>query len=223
VDDYPIVRQGLADLINRQSDLECCGQAGSIVEAQEALAARQPHLMLLDLRIGTVDGLESIKTFKAQLPDLRILVVSQFDEMVYAERALRAGALGYVMKDQPLEELLRAIRTVLAGQLYVSSRVGVIAVQRIIEEKPTARAALGLLTDRELHVFRRIGVGRSNKEIAGEMGLSVKTIETHHQHIKYKLGLSSGVELLQQARRVAATEAPGGLQGLGSPRRPSVL
>jgi DNA-binding NarL/FixJ family response regulator len=206
-DDHPIVCQGLADLINRQSDVESCGLAASIAEVQQMIPARNPDLVLLDLRLGAVDGLESIKALKAQFPNLRILVISQFDEGVYAERALRAGALGYVMKEQATEEVLRAIRTVLSGQVYVSPRISQMAVARILEQKPAVQIPdLRSLSDRELHVFKAIGTGKTNKQIAADLNLSVKTIETYREHIKYKLRLSGSAELVSAARRAATAD-----------------
>jgi DNA-binding NarL/FixJ family response regulator len=203
-DDHPIVREGLVGLINRQNDLMCCAEAGSIAEAEKRLDTQKPDLMLLDLRMGVADGLEWIKSSRGRFPGLRILVVSQMDEATYAERVLRAGALGYVMKEQATEEVLNAIRQVLAGQLYVSSNVAAMAVHRMLDDKPVVRNFdIRALTDRELCVFKSVGAGKTNKQIAGELNLSVKTIETYREHIKYKLGLSSGAELVQRAKRAA--------------------
>lgn len=203
-DDHPIFRQGMSDLLNRQSDTVCCGEAASLPEIREAIGAHQPDLMLLDLRLGSTDGLEAIKAIKAQFPVLRILILSQFDETVYAERALRAGASGYVMKEQATEEVLRAIHTVLRGDLYVSSRISMMAVTQVLTNKTlTSDAKLGSLSDRELYVFKALGQGQSNKEIAAELNLSIKTVETYREHIKYKLGLASGAELVRNARRAA--------------------
>src|SRR2546425_671682 len=210
-DDHPIVCQGLAGLINRQTVLVCCGSAASIVELQEALPSLHPDLLLLDLRLGPGDGLESIRALKAQFPNLRILVISQFDESVYAERALRAGALGYVMKEQATEEVLRAVHMVLSGQIYVSPRISLMAVTRIVEKKPVLHApGLRALSDRELHVFKAIGAGKANKQIAAELKLSVKTVETYREHIKYKLRLSGSVELVSLAKKTAEADSAAG-------------
>jgi DNA-binding NarL/FixJ family response regulator len=210
VDDHPIVCQGLADLLNRQSDVTCCGAVGNIAAARQGISSLRPDLVLLDLRLGCADGLETIKALKAQFEGLRILIISQFDETIYAERALRAGALGYVMKEQASEELLQAVRTVLAGQIYVSPSIGRMAVGRILEDKsPTAHSALSSLSDRELHVFNAIGAGRSTSQIAAELHLSVKTIETYREHLKYKLGFSTGAELVAQAKAAAAAQNQG--------------
>lgn len=211
VDDHPIVCEGLAELINRQEDICCCGQAGTMAGAFEAIARAEPSMVLLDLRLGNADGLESIKALKARFPQLPILIISQFDETVYAERALRAGASGYVMKERATNEVLQAVRTVLRNEIYVSPKVGLMAIQRLLKTKPDARGeGLHVLSDRETHVFRAVGAGKSSKEIAAELSLSVKTIETYREHIKYKLGLSSGAELVQQAKRAAEADLPGG-------------
>ena len=201
VDDHPIVCEGLGDLIDAQPDVVCCGRATTLSEAEQAIAAQRPDMVLLDLRLGNLDGLESIKRLRAQFGDLAILVLSQFDETVYAEQALRAGALGYLMKEQATEELLRAIHTVLSGQVYVSSNISSMAIRRLLEDNaPVQRSDVGVLSDRELSVFRGIGSGKSNKEIAAELELSVKTVETYREHIKFKLGLSGAAELSARAR-----------------------
>lgn len=198
VDDHPIVSQGLADLINLQPDLVCCAVAASFSGAQQAIAAQQPDLVLLDLRLGNADGLENIKALKALFGNVRILVVSQFEEMVYAERALRAGAAGYIMKDQATQTVVEAIRCVLAGQFYLSQRMSHLALAQMSEmETGTANIApdLSTLTDRELHVLSAIGSGKGPKEIANDLHLSVKTVETYREHLKYKLGLASSPQL----------------------------
>jgi DNA-binding NarL/FixJ family response regulator len=160
VDDHPIVREGLTGLINRQSDLMCCGEAGTILEAQTALETKAVDLLLLDLQMGVTDGLENIKSLRARFPDLPILVISQFDEATYAERALRAGARGYVMKEQAAEELLGAIRQVITGQLYYSPAFARLAVQRMLDAHAAHRDSdLSALSDRGLHVFKSIGAG----------------------------------------------------------------
>jgi DNA-binding NarL/FixJ family response regulator len=176
----------------------------TIAEAEKAILNHKPDLVLLDLRLGSADGLETIKSLKAQHPDLRILTISQSDEAVYAERALRAGSSGYVMKEQATDEVLLATRRVLKGEIYVSPKISMMAVKRVLEGKPQVPGGnLNALTDRELHVFKAVGAGKSNKEIAADLSLSVKTIETYREHIKYKLGFSSGAELSARARQMA--------------------
>src|ERR1017187_2520363 len=152
VDDHPIVCQGLADLLDSQSDLFCCAGAGDLVTAQEAVVSKKPDVVLLDLRLGQADGLESIKTLISRFGNLRIVVISQFDETVYAERSLRAGAMGYVMKDQATEEVLGAIRAVLGGKVYLSRAMTnrVLSTSFAGKFQPRA-AAVENLTDRELH------------------------------------------------------------------------
>lgn len=200
VDDHPIVRQGLADLLDSQSDFFCCASVGSIANAQEAVVTHKPDVVLLDLRLGQVDGLESIKTLKSRFENLRIVIISQFDESVYAERALRAGAMGYVMKDQATEEVLGAIRTALAGQVYLSRAMTNRFLQTNFTGKSAPRAAsVEKLTDRELHVLQLLGIGMSTRKIAEQMHLSIKTIETYREHLKQKLGLSNSTELVHYA------------------------
>lgn len=211
VDDHPIFCQGLSDFLNRQPDLICCGVCLSLAEALKSIAAQHPQLVLLDLRLGGADGLDAIKSLHAQYPDSRLLIISQFDETLYAERALRAGASGYVMKERACDEVLRAIRTVLGGSIYVSTEVSMMAVKKILTAKPSSQgSSLGALSDRELHVFKAVGSGKTNKEIAAELKLSVKTVETYREHIKYKLGLASGAELTLLARRAAEADSIGG-------------
>ena len=208
VDDHPIVLDGLAGLIDRQPDLACCATAATIPEARQILEASPVDLMLLDLRVGTTDGLENIKAFAASFPNVPILVLSQFDEATYAERALRAGARGYIMKEQATEELLGAIRQVLSGQLYFSPSFARRAVEHLLgAQTPVREAGVGSLSDRELHVFRAIGANKTTRQIAAELNLSVKTIETYREHIKYKLGLATAAELAERAR--AAIEGEG--------------
>jgi DNA-binding NarL/FixJ family response regulator len=200
VDDHPIVCQGLADLLDSQRDLFCCAGAGDLVTAQEAVVSKKPDVVLLDLRLGQADGLESIKTLISRFGDLRIVVISQFDETVYAERSLRAGAMGYVMKDQASEEVLGAIRAVLAGQVYLSRAMTNRVLQTNFAGKSSPRAAsVEKLTDRELHVLQLLGVGISTRKIAGQMNLSIKTVETYREHLKQKLGLSNSTELVHYA------------------------
>ena len=200
VDDHPIVCQGLADLIDSQSDLFCCAGVQNLLKAQEAVDAQKPDMVLLDLRLGQADGLESIKTLIAKHENLRIVVISQFDETVYAERSLRAGAKGYVMKDQATEEVIGAIRTVLAGQVYLSRTMTNRVLQSNFTGKSSPRAAsVKKLTDRELHVLQLLGIGTSTRKIAGQMNLSIKTVETYREHLKQKLGLSNSTELVHYA------------------------
>lgn len=212
-DDHPIVRDGLVQLINQQVDLVCCGQAATQPEVFAAVTTLQPELLVLDLRLKDSDGLELIKSLKSQLPELPILVLSQFDEELYAERALRAGALGYVMKEQASKEVLDAMRTVLAGKIYVTPAMTAKLLQKALATKPaTAEPSADKLTDRELQVLQCLGTGLSTREIAAQMRLSIKTVETYREHLKHKLGLRNADELVYYARNWAE-------KNLGSPRR----
>ena len=210
VDDHPVFLEGVVGLINQQNDLICCGHAGTIAEAQGALAECEPDLLLLDLKLGNGDGLEFIKLLKAQYPDLRILVLSQFDEVLYAQRALQAGALGYLMKECAAQELLTAVRTVLAGDYYVSRKITVLVLHKMVQGSHSLVAdGIDNLTNREMHVFQLLGAGMKSREIAVELTLGIKTIETYREHIKHKLRLSCAAELISAATRWV--QRPGGV------------
>lgn len=200
VDDHPLLREGLRGVINRQSDMICCGEAASVSEAQTAVANHQPDLVILDLRLKGGDGLELTKSWKSQYPGLRVLVLSQYDSPLYVERALRAGALGYVVKDQASEELLGAIRSVLAGEVYLAQEMASRLLHRFVGGKPRAAVAgLEPLTDRELQVLQLLGSGRSTRETAAELKLSFKTVEAHRENIKRKLDLPGAAALIHYA------------------------
>src|SRR4051812_14798196 len=166
VDDHPMLREGVVQFLNRQQDIAVCGEADSIASAQGALSHKRPDLVLLDLRLGASDTIEFIKALKAQYGPLPILVFSQFDETIFAEKALKAGANGYVMKQEATEEVLVAIRTVLSGQMYVSRQLAVMIFQKSMEAPQPGPAEVNpqamdvsRLTDRELHVFQLVGSG----------------------------------------------------------------
>jgi DNA-binding NarL/FixJ family response regulator len=204
VDEHPLFRHGVMNFINGQIDMAVCGSADSIPSLRTALAGCKPDLILLGLRLGTGDTLEFIKAFKAQYPDLRILVFSQFEETIFAERALRAGANGYLMKDATNEELLTAIRDIACGGIYVSRKIAMLAFQKSLETPrqnyPLENVTdIEILSDREMHVFQLLGSGLGTKKIAEALKLSVKTIESHRENIKRKLGLRSGAELTGRA------------------------
>ncbi len=204
VDDHPMVRDGLNHLISRQSDLACCGEAGTAAEAQAAVARLKPDLIILDLRLKGSDGLELIKSFTAQSPATRILILSQYESRLYVERALRAGALGYVVKEQAADQILKAIRAVLAGEVYLTRAMTALLLHKFVgADQAAAHAGLEQLTDRELHVLQLLGAGLSTREIAAEVHLSFKTVETHRENIKRKLGLSGAAELIHYATQWA--------------------
>ena len=200
VDDHPLFREGLAQLIDRQPDMLCCGQADSIASAKKDLASLNPNLVLLDLRLADGDGLDLIKWLKAQSPALRILVISQYDEVLYAERALRAGAAGYINKTEVTEEVLTAIRSVLAGTPYVCHRLSIKLLAELLARKadPAATGVAGL-TDREFQVFQMIGAGQGTQRVAAALHLSPKTVETYREHLKHKLRLPNAAALTQKA------------------------
>jgi DNA-binding NarL/FixJ family response regulator len=208
VDDHPMVREGLLRLISQQSDLECCGEAGTVAETQTAVSKLKPDLVILDLRLKSGDGLELIKALKAQEPGVRILVLSQYDASLYAERAFRAGALGYVVKEQGAEEVLSAIRTVMAGEVYVTQGMAAVLLHKLVRSAPRASGTgIESLTDRELHVLELLGAGLSTRKIAAELNISFKTIETHRENIKRKLNLPGATELLHFAAQWGRTQA----------------
>ena len=204
VDDHPMVRDGLVRLISNQGDLICCGEAATGPETQAAVAQLKPDLVILDLRLKSGDGLELIKSIKAQDANVRILILSQFDAPIYVERALRAGALGYVIKEQAADEVLSAIRTVLAGQVYLTRGMASHMLHKMVGATPKpAACTVANLTDRELHVLHLLGSGLSTREIAAELKLSFKTIETHRENIKRKLGLKGSAALIHYANKWA--------------------
>jgi len=208
VDDHPIVREGLAQLINNESDLTVCGKGEDPYQCIRAIKQAKPDLTLLDVSLKDSDGIELLKELRAQNQNYQILILSMHDESLYAERALRAGARGYIMKQEAPQTLLLAIRKVLQGEVYVSDRMSAVLIQRMVgNKKPDGTLPMDRLTDRELEVFRMIGAGMSVKEIADKLFLSIKTIEAHREHIKEKLSIKSSSELLRYAIR----NAPGSL------------
>lgn len=216
VDDHPMVRDGLIRLISQHKDLMCCGEAGSVAEARTAVARHKPDLVILDLRLKGGDGLDLIKSLVAQFTGLRILILSQYDAPMYAERALRAGAMGYVVKEQAAEEILKAIRTVLGGEVYVTRGMAALLLHKFVGNiSSSARPGAAQLTDRELHVLNLLGAGWSTREIAVELNLSFKTIETHRENIKRKLGLHTASALIHYAsnwaRQQVSIDSPAGL------------
>lgn len=200
VDDHPIVRQGLAQLIDQESDMSVCGQAETAHEALDAAEALTPDLMVVDIALRETSGMDLIKDVKIRHPDLPVLTLSMFDEAVYAERALRAGAKGYIMKQEATEKVVTAIRRVLAGEVYISDGMAAKMVSKMVGREANENASpIERLSDRELEVFRLIGSGYGTREMAERLHLSVKTIETYRAHIKDKLALEDANELLRCA------------------------
>jgi DNA-binding NarL/FixJ family response regulator len=200
VDDHPLLRQGLAMLINQQQDMQVCGEAEEAHVAMECIAHKRPDIMILDISLKGPDGLELLKSIRAVDPDLPVLILSMHDEAIYAERALRAKANGYIMKQEATEKVLVALRRILSGDVYLSETMSKKMLQHYIDGGPSLlQSRIAILSDRELEVFRRIGEGRATREIAEELHLSIKTVETYQAHIKEKLSLRSGRELVQHA------------------------
>jgi len=209
VDDHPIVRQGLAQLINREPDLMVCGEAEDARTAIQAMDPLKPDIVVVDVSLNGPDGIDLLKTIRSQDPRLPVLVLSMHDESLYAERALRAGANGYIMKQEATERVLTAIRQILAGEVYVSDRMAQKMVQQFVKGSGvTRRSVIDELTDRELEVFRLIGQGHGTRQIADELHLSVKTVESYYAHIKEKLSLKNGRELVQRAGQWVSEQRP---------------
>jgi DNA-binding NarL/FixJ family response regulator len=206
VDDHPVLRRGLAALIESERDLAVCATAATCKSALEAIRESHPDLVIVDLALREGDGLDLVKEIKAHHRELPSLVLSMHDESVYAERSLKAGARGYITKQQLDETVLIAIRCVLDGETYLSDPLK----RRLAEKYLSGRiletdSPLSMLSDRELQVFRLIGEGRTTRQIAETLTLSIKTIESHLEHIKNKLNLESSAELAQRATQWVET------------------
>lgn len=201
VDDHALVRLGLSQLISYEPDMEVCGDACDTTEALQKVKTLQPHLVILDISLQRGNGIELTKTLKARHPDVKVLISSMHDESLFAERALCAGAVGYINKQEATEKVVEAIRQVLDGQIYLSTEMTSHLLHRLgnHREKRLERTSVELLSDRECEVFELIGRGIPTRAIAKQLHLSVKTIETHREHIKEKLGLANGTELTRHA------------------------
>jgi DNA-binding NarL/FixJ family response regulator len=207
VDDHPIVRQGLTLLINREQDLTVCGEAEDAQSAMHSVTSVRPDTMVIDISLNGPDGLDLLKDIRMRHPDLPVLILSMHDESIYAERALRAGAQGYIMKQEATEKVLVALRRILSHEIYVSERIANRMLQRYIGSPNAERpSSVADLTDRELEVFRLIGEGHSTRQIAEELHISVKTVESYQAHIKEKLSLRSARELVQHAIQWSISE-----------------
>ena len=200
VDDHPIVRQGLAEMINQEPDLSVCGTAEDVHRALDQVEKYKPDLVLVDVSLKGSNGIELLKNIKIRFPRMLVLVLSMHDESLYAVRALRAGAAGYVMKQEATEKVLNAVRRVLTGEIYLSDKME----RKMMHQLVGGRAArtgspIEDLSDRELEVFGLIGQGHGTRQIAEELHLSIKTVESHRAHIKEKLNLRNATELVQHA------------------------
>ena len=207
VDDHPIVRQGLAQMVNREADLIVCGEAEDASTVLQSIVTVKPDILIVDISLNGPDGLELLKNIRTRYPSLPVLILSMHDESIYAERALRAGANGYIMKQEAAEKVLGAVRQILNHETYVSDRVASKILQRYISGSESPKSSpLSDLSDRELEVFRLIGMGHSTRMIAEELHLSIKTVESYQAHIKDKLSLKNGRELVQHAIQWALSE-----------------
>ena len=208
VDDHPLVRDALKRLIQQEPDLAICGEAEDREQVLAMVAATQPHLVILDLSLKSSNGAELIKTLRDQFPKLFILVLSMHDELVYAERTIRAGAHGYVAKNEALAKIRAAIRCVLSGEIYWSERAAARVASKFAcrsnASPASSNKSADLLTDREVQVFEMIGTGQSTRQIAAALHIDMSTVETYRSRIKYKLKLKSAAELLQHAIRWSA-------------------
>lgn len=207
VDDHPIMRQGLAQLIEHEPDLEACGEADSAAQALNLVSVRQPDLILADISLPDKNGLELIKDIQVFHPGIPVLVVSMHDETLYAERVLRAGGRGYIMKAEGGRKLLEAIRQVLGGRIYVSPTISTQILESVGGRRPGSirgsKSPVESLSDREFEVFQLIAQARTSRQIAERLHLSVKTVEVHRANIRKRLGLKSGAEVVHFAVRWA--------------------
>jgi DNA-binding NarL/FixJ family response regulator len=205
LDEQPLLRCGISTYLNSQPDMVVCGEGDSIAGVQNKIADCQPQLVLTELRLGADDSLKLIKNLKTENRALRILVYSAFEESIFAERAMRAGANGYVMKRVPKEKLAAAIRDIVKGGIYVSREVALSVFRKSLQWRsknnhlPRSSNALESLSDREIHIFQLLGSGLGTREIAQSLDLSVKTVESHRENIKHKLRLTSGAQLRDRA------------------------
>lgn len=200
VDDHPAIREAVADTISQTMDMDMCGETGSSDEAFRLIEKKKPDIAIIDISLDDAHGLDLVQNVRAQYPDVKMIVFSMYDENVYAERAIRAGASGYLMKSEPTQTMLKAIRRVHEGEVYLSRRMSA----RILNKVATGRSsepsfAIDELTDREMAVFQMLGEGYSIQEIQDRLNLTRKTIETYRRRAKEKLGFDTVSELLQYA------------------------
>lgn len=208
VDDHPIVLTGITLMLDAQPDITVCGTARAAEEALDKIRAASPALVITDLTLPGRSGLDLIKDLITLDPKIQILVVSMHDELLYAERAIRSGARGYLMKEAGAEAMLAAIRRVLSGQVFVSERISAKVLNALSTQRPRGSGSpIEKLSDREFEVFRLIGEGKTTKEIASQLHLSHKTVAVHRGHIKDKLALKSATELVHQAVRWVESQA----------------
>lgn len=208
VDDHPIVRQGLVHLINQESDFFVCGDAGDMLAAKEAIARTSPDIVIVDISLGQASGIRLIEDIAHKSPEIKTVALSMHDESVYGERCLKAGARGYIMKQEEPGNVIAALRKVIKGDVYISENLRDIFLNKFINNKyqTTGFSSISDLSNRELEVFQLFGQGLKTQQIAGELNLSVKTVETHIEHIKHKMNFKSLHELTTCAIRWAVSQ-----------------
>jgi len=208
VEDHPITRRGVMALIAREPDLEVCGETDSAPKALDLIRTTLPDLAIIDISLKNVSGIELMKNIKSLVPELPLLVMTMHEESLYAERALRAGARGYVMKHEGPAQIIAAIRTVLKNELFLSETMKEMMLDRLVNKRrgDDSMFAIDSLTDREMEVFQLIGTGFSTRQIASTLNLSSKTVDSHRDHLKLKLRLESGAELVRTAVQWMKTE-----------------
>ena len=200
VDDHPLTRHGMKALISQQPNLEIVGEADSAPRALELVEKLKPNLAIVDITLRSTNGIELTKGMRAQAPDLQVLIVSMHDENLYAERALRAGAMGYLMKHEASEKIITAIQRIQQGEIYLSDRIKEKMLHRFVNHKTDELVSpIDTLSDREMEVFQLIGNGYGTRLIAQQLNLSIKTIDSYREHLKLKLNLESGSELVRYA------------------------
>ncbi|MFO1439416.1 MAG: response regulator transcription factor [Verrucomicrobiaceae bacterium] len=206
VDDHPIFRAGLTGLVNLETELTVCGEANDAAQAMQAVEKLHPDLVLLDMSLPGKGGLELLKDIRAIAPQMPVLIISMHDETLYAERVIKAGGRGYIMKQEGPEKIVQAIRKVLGGSISVSERIAAQILDAMSGSKGGTSSSVSTLTDREFEVYRLLGQGKEPHEIARTLHLSIKTVDTHRAHIRQKLGLRNATELIHHATRWTAEQ-----------------
>lgn len=207
VDDHPLIREALSQYISHENDLSVCGGAGDISNAMKAIAECRPDIVIVDLSLGQSSGIRLIEELSSSHPTMLFLVLSMHDESIYAERCLKAGARGYIMKEEPTEKIIQAMRRVLSGNIYISEKLQATLFNKLItNQSGSDDAPIACLSNRELEVFQLIGHGLRTRQAAKKLNLSVKTIETYVEHIKRKMKFNSLHELTATAIRWVLTE-----------------
>jgi DNA-binding NarL/FixJ family response regulator len=207
IDDHPLLRTGIGQLIAQQKDMVVCGEVDDSLKALDAIEATNPDIVILDITLKKMSGIEVLKHIKVRYPKVKVLILSMHDETLYAPRALRAGACGYIMKQEAAENVITALRKINSGEVYISERMATQMLSRMVGGRATPISSpVDLLSDRELEVFALLGKGDGTRDIAEKLNLSVKTIESHRAHIKEKLNLKNATELVRHAVQWVASE-----------------